>query len=118
MQDLCHISGQNCVYGVPQTYLVHTIQNDSTQTMPLPSGSMMDLLHGPISDMHYLDHGYQHRPAPCSALDHGVYVADHSQNFHAQSELSPQLPILWSPFEQHVIVAPLYIQLGEISCTL
>ena len=102
MQDSCHISGQNRVYGVPQTYLTHTIQNNSTQTMPLPSDSMMDLLCGPISDTHYSDHGYQHWLAPCSALDHGVYVADRSQNFCAQSKLSPQLPILWSPFEQHV----------------
>ena len=99
MQDSRHISGQNCMYGVPQTYPTHTIQNNSTQTTPLPSDSMMDLLRGPISDTRYSDHGYQHRPAPRSALDHGVYVADCSQNFCAQSELSPQLPILWSPFE-------------------
>ena len=101
MQDSRHISGQIRAYGVPQTYPTHTIQSDSTQTTPSPSGSMMDLLRGPISDTRYSDHGYQHRPAPRSALDQGVYVADRSQNFRAQSELSPQSPILWSPFEQH-----------------
>ena len=56
MQDACHNSVQNCVYGAPQTYVLHTIQNNSNQTTPLSSGCMTELLHGLLGDMHFSDH--------------------------------------------------------------
>ena len=101
MQDACHNSVQNCVYGAPQTYVLHTIQNDSNQTMPLSSGCMTELLHGLLGDTRFLDHGYQYRATSRSTQDQGLYVPERSQHFRAQSELSSQSPSLWSPFEQH-----------------
>ena len=101
MQDAHHNSVQNRVYGAPQTYTLHTIQNDSNQTTPSSSGCMTELLHGLLGDMCFSDHGYQYRATSQSAQDHGLYVPKWSQHFHAQSKLSSQSPSLWSPFEQH-----------------
>jgi hypothetical protein len=100
MQETCHNLSQTCTYGVPQSYVAQTTQIGSTQTTPFSSGSMSELLHSSLGDTHFPDTGYQHQTTSRSVPSSGLYLADHSQHFQAESKISPQSPILWSPFDQ------------------
>lgn len=102
MQETRHNLSQTCTYGVPQSYAAQTTQIGSTQTTPFSSGSMSELLRSSLGDTRFPDTGYQHRTTSRSAPSSGLYLADRSQHFQAESKISPQSPILWSPFDQRM----------------
>ena len=80
-------------------------RNGPTQADAFTSGSLTDLLNGPLGDTRFSDGntpGYRSGVTSRSTLGSDLYFNERNSGsgFHSQSEYPSQSPPLWSPFDQ------------------